>query len=87
MDMIRMETFVETEGKSLDWTLVRPSYLINCEKERFSATERVIKCGSFRISRLNTAKFIIHEIENNLWIHSWSSGVVILVYFYYFFLF
>jgi putative NADH-flavin reductase len=74
MDMMKMETIIEIEGKSLDWTLVRPSYLTDSDQSSvFTASERLIKQGTYKISRLDVAKFIIHEIENNLWIHGYPA--------------
>ena len=55
-----METSVEIEGKSLDWTLVRPSYLINSDQSSvFTASERFIKQGTYKISRLDVAKLLL----------------------------
>ena len=74
MDMMKMETIVEIEGKNLDWTLVRPSYLTdNLQSSVFTASERLIKQGTYKISRLDLAKFIIHEIENNIWLHGYPA--------------
>jgi putative NADH-flavin reductase len=74
MDMMKMETIIEYEGKSLDWTLVRPSYLIDdTQSVVFTASERIIKQGTYKISRLDVAKFIIHEIENDLWINGYPA--------------
>ena len=73
MDMMKMETILEIEGRHLDWTLVRPSYLTDGQSSVFTASERLIKQGSYKISRVDVAKFIIHEIENNLWIKDYPA--------------
>jgi nucleoside-diphosphate-sugar epimerase len=69
MDMARLETIVEESYKDLDWTILRPSYLTNSDQSNpFFVRERLLKHGSYQISRRDFAKFAIHEAENGLWI-------------------
>lgn len=73
LDMIKMETIIECEGKSLDWTIVRPSWLRDGASKNFHATERLIRRGNFQINRIDVAKFMIHEIENGLWVRGYPT--------------
>jgi putative NADH-flavin reductase len=69
MDMARLETIVEESYTDMDWTILRPSYLINAEKnKKFFARERQLRHGSYQITRKDFAKFCVHEAENGLWI-------------------
>ena len=67
MDMMKMETIVEMSD--LKWTIARPSRLVDGTSKDFFGKERKIQSGTFSISRTDLAKFIIHEIENENWIH------------------
>ena len=68
MDIMKMETIIEYHGSSLDWTIVRPTYLTGTHSKNFDAVDRIVG-GPHKISRTDVGKFIINEIENDLWIH------------------
>ena len=71
MDMMKMETLVE--NSNLKWTIVRPTYLLDGRSENFFASEKIIGEGKFKINRIDLAKFIIHEIENEIWVHKYPT--------------
>lgn len=73
MDMMKLETIVELLGSDLDWTLVRAPYLIDNDRARkfFVKDRKVNESAGFKISRSDLARFMIHEVENNLWIQKY----------------
>jgi putative NADH-flavin reductase len=74
MDMMKLETIIERTVYPIDWTIVRPTELIDSKKSKtFHVTNRKTNGGNYKISRRDLAKFIIHELENDLWIHKYPA--------------
>jgi putative NADH-flavin reductase len=74
MDMMKLETIVERTDYPIDWTIVRPSELIDSKKSKeFHAGNRFMNGGNQKISRKDVAKFVIHEMENNLWVKKYPA--------------
>jgi len=71
MDMMKMETILEQYKEKLNWTIVRPTYLLNGESKDFMVKNRKIEEGNFKINRVDTADFILKESYNDQWIHKY----------------
>lgn len=68
MDMIKMETIVEESAGDLEWTLVRPTYLLDGNSKEYLVKDRKIETGNFKINRIDLASFILKKSYNNEWI-------------------
>lgn len=73
MDMMKMETILEENSEDIQWTIVRPTYLLDGESKSYLAENRKIEKGNFKIYRTDVADFILNEAKENKWIHRYSG--------------
>jgi len=74
LDMMKMETIIEETDRCLDWTIVRPTYLLDGPSKReVLVRDRAVKGGSFKIHRIDVAKFIVSELSVGQWIHRYPT--------------
>lgn len=67
IDMKKMEHIIEAES-GLQYTLVRPSYLINGKSKPYRVNDRANPAKGWMISRVDTAKFMMGEAKEGKWI-------------------
>jgi putative NADH-flavin reductase len=68
VDMARMEQFV-MDTATLDWIIVRPSYLTNGEQTGvYRVTPRHCPRGGIRISRADLADFMLKQLEQDTYV-------------------
>lgn len=65
-DMVRMEEVVESSG--LQWTLVRPSYLVDKDTTDTRVQDRKNPPNGWLVSRAATANFMVNEAHEGAWI-------------------
>ncbi len=68
MDMMKMETIIEESGKDLQWTIVRPTYLLDGKSKLYMVKDRKIGAGNFKINRIDLADFILKESQQDKWV-------------------
>ncbi|WP_394746836.1 NAD(P)H-binding protein [Spongiimicrobium salis] len=71
MDMMKMETIIEQYTQNINWTIVRPTYLLNGKSKDYLIKNRKIGEGNFKINRIDTAEFILTESLQNKWVHQY----------------
>lgn len=68
-DMNLMEAIIEKEMENgLEWTIVRPSFLINGKSKTYRANDRANPAKGWIIHRVDTAKFMVDELKERKWI-------------------
>ncbi len=72
LDMIKMETILE-ESRDLEWTVVRPTYLLDGPPRRYLVKDRRMGGGSFKIHRVDVADFVVREIEEKAWVRGYPT--------------
>lgn len=68
LDMARMEAILE-EHPEIDWTIVRPTYLLDGPSKPYRVVDRKVGGGAFKIHRVDLAAFLLAEAQANAWVH------------------
>ncbi|MCA9110710.1 MAG: SDR family oxidoreductase [Planctomycetaceae bacterium] len=69
IDMARMETILEERSDHIDWTSVRPTYLLNGPSKPYKVFDRFLECSGYKINRIDVATFCIDQLQETRWIH------------------
>ena len=65
---MKMETILEESPSRIEWTIVRPTYLLDGPSRQYLVSDRTLGKGSFKIHRVDVAAFIIQDIERGEWL-------------------
>ena len=69
MDMMKMETLLEATASDLDWTIVRPTYLLDGDQKGYLVKDHRLGGGNFKIHRSDVADFMLKEATARNWVH------------------
>ncbi|KAI0561414.1 glycerol-3-phosphate dehydrogenase [Gracilaria domingensis] len=67
IDMARMETIL-SESDDLEWTSVRLSYLVDCERKPYIVRDKMLNEGNFKIGFKDAADFVANEVVEDRWV-------------------
>ncbi|GAB2798697.1 uncharacterized protein YbjT (DUF2867 family) [Hymenobacter luteus] len=69
-DMILFEAYLRQQAQDIDWTVVRPSTLIDQpDKEEYRVAEGRLPSGGSRITREHVAEFMLEQLSSEQYRH------------------